>query len=66
MARLSFTRPEIAVIKAKVYFSAEEEKILDLWLLEKTISEISAELNMSESTISRKKKKIIEKITRAL
>lgn len=66
MARLSFTKPEIAVIKAKVYFSTEEEKILDLWLLEKTISEISAELNMSESTISRKKKKIIEKITRAL
>ena len=66
MARLSFTKPEIADIKAKVYFSKEEEKILDMWLLEMTISEMSMELNMSESSISRKKKKIIDKITKVL
>ena len=66
MARLSFTRPEIADIKSKVYFSREEEKILDMWLLEMTISEMSIELNMSESSISRKKKKIIDKITKVL
>ena len=66
MARLSFTKPEITDIKAKVYFSREEEKILDMWLLEMTISEMSMELNMSESSISRKKKKIIDKITKVL
>ena len=66
MARLSFTKPEIAAIKAKVYFTEEEEKILDMWLLEKTIGEMSAVLSMSPSSISRKKVKIINKITKAL
>lgn len=66
MSRLSFTKPEIAAIKAKVYFTEEEEKILDMWLLEKTIGEMSAALNMSPSTISRKKTKIINKITKSL
>mgnify|MGYP003302608119 FL=1 len=66
MARLDFTKPEIAAIKAKVYFTEEEEKILDMWLMEKTISEMSAALNMSASSISRKKVKIIKKITKVL
>lgn len=66
MARLDFTKPEIAAIKAKVYFTEEEEKILDMWLMEKTISEMSAALCMSASSISRKKVKIIKKITKAL
>lgn len=66
MARLSFTKSEIAAIKAEVYFTKEEEQILDMWLLERTINEMSAELNMSASTISRKKNKIIKKITKVL
>ena len=66
MAKLDFTKPEIAAIKAKVYFTEEEEKILDMWLMEKTISEMSAALCMSVSSISRKKVKIIKKITKAL
>lgn len=66
MARLDFTKPEIIAIKAKVYFTEEEEKILDMWLMEKTISEMSAALNMSASSISRKKVKIIKKITKVL
>ena len=66
MARLSFTKPEIAALKAKIYFTEEEEKILDMWLLEKTIGEMSAALSMSPSSISRKKVKIINKITKAL
>lgn len=66
MARLDFTKPEIAAIKAKVYFTEEEEKILDMWLMEKTIGEMSAALCMSASSISRKKVKIIKKITKVL
>lgn len=66
MARLDFTKPEIAAIKAKIYFTEEEEKILDMWLMEKTINEMSAALNMSASSISRKKVKIIKKITKAI
>ena len=66
MAKLDFTKPEIAAIKAKVYFTEEEEKILDMWLMEKTISEMSEALSMSASSISRKKAKIIKKITKVL
>lgn len=66
MARLDFTKPEIMAIKAKIYFTEEEEKILDMWLMEKTINEMSAALNMSASSISRKKVKIIKKITKAI
>lgn len=66
MAKLDFTKPEIMAIKAKVYFTEEEEKILDMWLMEKTINEMSAALNMSASSISRKKVKIIKKITKAI
>ena len=66
MAKLDFTKPEILAIKAKVYFTEEEEKILDMWLMEKTISEMSAALSMSASSISRKKVKIIKKITKAI
>lgn len=66
MAKLDFTKPEIIAIKAKIYFTEEEEKILDMWLMEKTINEMSAALNMSASSISRKKVKIIKKITKAI
>lgn len=66
MARLDFTKPEIAAIKAKVYFTEMEEKVLDMWLQEMTIEEMARELITSQSTISRKKAKIIKKITKAL
>ena len=66
MARLDFTKPEIAAIKAKVYFTKMEEQILDMWLQEMTIEEMADILITSQSTISRKKAKIIKKITKAL
>lgn len=66
MARLDFTKPEVAAIKAKIYLTEEEERILDMWLIEKTLDEMSVALNMGKSTISRKKAKIIKKITKAL
>jgi DNA-binding CsgD family transcriptional regulator len=66
MAKLDFTKPEIAAIMSKVYFTEEEEKILDMWLKEKTIEEMAEELILSPSTISRRKAKIIKKITKVL
>ena len=66
MAKLDFTKPEMAVIMSKVYFTEDEEKILDMWLKEKTIDEMAAVLVLSPSTISRKKAKIIKKITKVL
>ena len=66
MAKLDFTKPEMAVIMSKVYFTEDEEKILDMWLREKTIDEMAEALILSPSTISRKKAKIIKKITKVL
>lgn len=66
MAKLDFTKPEMAVIMSKVYFTEDEEKILDMWLKEKTIDEMAEALILSPSTISRKKAKIIKKITKVL
>ena len=66
MAKLDFTKPEIAAIKARVYFTKMEEQILDMWLQEMTIEEMADILITSQSTISRKKAKIIKKIAKAL
>lgn len=66
MAKLDFTKPEMVVIMSKVYFTEDEEKILDMWLKEKTIDEMAEALVLSPSTISRKKAKIIKKITKVL
>lgn len=66
MSRLNFTKPEVSYIKSKIYLSAEDEKILDLWLLEWTTKEIASELSMSTSTVFRRKEKILAKIMKAL
>ena len=66
MAKLTFTKKEIEIIKSKIYLTNEEEKVLDLWLKESTIVETAMKLNMSESTINRKRKSIINKIKRVI
>ena len=66
MARLDVTKPEIAAITAKIYVTEMEEKVVDMWLKEMTIEEMAEELITSQSTISRKKAKIIKKIAKAL
>ena len=66
MTRLEFTKLEVQEIKAKAYFTDEEEKILDMWLKEETIVKMSSEMKMSISTISRKKEKILKKIKKVI
>ena len=66
MSKLNFTKPEIAYIKSKIYLKEEDEKILDLWLLEKTNKEIAKEAHVSTSTVSRRKDVILKKISRVL
>ena len=66
MAKLSFTKKEVEDIKSKIYLTEEENKILELWLREATIIETSMKLNMSERTINRKRKSILNKIKRVI
>jgi DNA-binding NarL/FixJ family response regulator len=66
MSRLNFTKPEIAYIKSKIYLREDDEKILDLWLVEKTNKEIAAEVKLAVSTVARRKDIILKKINKVL
>ncbi len=62
----NFTKDEIANIKSKIYLSEDEEKILDMRLLDYSITKISIEMNMSVRTVNRYISKIKNKIKRAI
>lgn len=62
----NFTKDEIADIKSKIYLSEDEEKILDMRLLDYSITKISIEMNMSVRTVNRYISKIKNKIKRAI
>lgn len=66
MAKLDFTKQEIADIKSKIYLSEDEEKILDMWLKGCYDVEIYMKLGMSQRTLSRKKSNIKKKIMRVI
>lgn len=66
MSKFDFTKKEIADIKSKIYLSEEEEKILDMRLLNYSITKIAIEMNMSDRTINRNIKKIKDKIRRVI
>lgn len=66
MAKLDFTKQEIAYIKASIYLKEEDEKILDLWLVETPLKEMAVILKMGQSTISRRKAKILKKIMKVI
>ena len=62
MSKLIYTKNEIDFIKSQIYFNEEEIKVLDMWLLDKSIVETSIELNISTATVSRRRKIIQSKI----
>lgn len=66
MFKLNFSKNEIADIKSKIYLSEDEEKILDMRLLNYSITKMAIEMNMSERTINRNIKKIKDKIRRVI
>ena len=66
MTKFEFTKQEIADIKSKIYLSEDEEKILDMRLLDYSITKISIEMNMSVRTVNRYISKIKNKIKRAI
>lgn len=56
MTKLNYTKEEVEYIKSKLYLTKDEEKILDMWLYNKSLLEMSFELCLSTATISRRKK----------
>ena len=55
-------RQEVKEIEEKSYFTDEEKQILEYWLLDYSIVEMSDKMKLSTSTISRRKKSILNKI----
>ena len=51
VTKLNFTKDEVEYIKSKIYLTKEEEKILDMWLYDKSLLEMSFELCLSTATI---------------
>lgn len=62
MSKLLYTKNEVEFFKSQIYFTEDEEKVLEMWLLDKSIVEMSMKLNTSTATISRRKKSIKNKI----
>lgn len=62
MSKLLYTKNEIEFFKSQIYFTEDEEEVLEMWLLDKSIVEMSMKLNTSTATISRRKKSIKNKI----
>lgn len=60
--KLTYTRQEVKEIEGKSYFTDEEKQILEYWLLDYSIVEMSDKMKLSTSTISRRKKSILNKI----
>lgn len=63
--KLFYNVDEINFIKSKVYFTSLEEQVLDMWLKGSTIVESSMKLNISISSVNRRRKSILKKIEKS-
>ena len=66
MFKLNLTKQEIEDLKAKVYLSEMQERILEYRLKDYSIAKMSQLENCSESTISREILKLKNKIAKVL
>jgi DNA-binding Lrp family transcriptional regulator len=66
MTKFEFTRSEFEVIKEKCMFNEELSKILEYRIKNYSITEIALNLNLSESTVSRRIKEIKNKIVKVI
>jgi DNA-binding NarL/FixJ family response regulator len=62
--KLNYTKDEVKKLKEKIYFTQQEEQILEYWNLDYSIVMIASKLNISTSTVTRRKREIRNKIDR--
>ena len=62
MAKLNYTKEQIKKIEEQLYLNEEEIKILELWLYNYSVIETSFKLNISTSTVNRRRKQIKDKL----
>ena len=60
--KLLYTREQVEEIKNKIYLTDEEEKVFDMWLRDCSIIETSMKLNISPTTVTRRRTMIMKKI----
>lgn len=64
--KFDFTKDEYEYLREKLMLNEEMSKILEMKIQNKSIVQMSMELNVSESTISRRVDKLKKKIMRVL
>lgn len=64
--KFDFTKDEYEYLREKLMLNEEMSKILEMKIQNKSIVQMSMELNVSESTISRRVEKLKKKIMRVL
>ena len=64
--KFDFTRTEYEYFLAECPFTEEEKQVFDLRRKGKSIVQISFELNVSESTVSRRIKSITKKVKKVI
>lgn len=64
--KFDFTKDEYEYLREKLMLNEEMSKILEMKIQNKSIVQMSMELNVSESTISRRIDKLKKKIKRVL
>lgn len=62
--KLNYTKDEVKKLKERLYFTQQEEQILEYWNLDYSIVMIADKLNISTSTVTRRKREIRNKIDR--
>lgn len=62
--KLNYSKPEVKCFKEHIYFTEDELKVLEMWVLDYSLIQMADELTLSTRTISRRKQSILEKINK--
>lgn len=62
--KIIYSKKEVKELEEEAYLNKEELEILEYWILGYSMVQISEKVKLSTSTISRRKKTILEKIER--
>ena len=62
--KLNYTKSEVKSMKEEIYFTDDELKVLEMWILDYSLVQMADKLTLSTRTISRRKESILNKINK--
>lgn len=62
--KLNYTKSEVKSMKEEIYFTDDELKVLEMWILDYSLIQMADKLTLSTRTISRRKESILNKINK--